>query len=154
MKLDPSLLSPSMKARNPALFQKQLSTTPHLAQATSAADEIPDYEKPKPIQSGHSGSIAVVERNSTIEPMATTQVQAADSKRILVRVTSFRRRLLDEDNLCEKYLVDCLRYAGIIPSDAPQKAKIEVSQCKVLRNDEEFTRIEVSEITPTEIPHE
>jgi len=75
--------------------------------------------------------------------MGAVQVQKAIGGSFLVRVTSYRRRLLDEDNLCEKFHVDLCRYAGIIPSDAPGQTKIEVSQKKVGSKEAEFVRIEI-----------
>ncbi len=60
-----------------------------------------------------------------------------------MRVTSHRLRLLDEDNLCEKFVVDCCRYAGLIPTDSPDKAKIEVGQVKVGIKAAEKTVIEI-----------
>lgn len=64
--------------------------------------------------------------------------------RVLVRVTSFRVRLLDEDNLCEKYHVDCCRYSGILQGDNPSQAKIETGQVKVARKEEERVLIEIT----------
>lgn len=69
--------------------------------------------------------------------------KAEDSKRFLVRVTSVRGRLIDEDNLCEKYIVDCCRYAGLLPGDSPAETKIEVCQRKVSKGEEEHTLIEI-----------
>lgn len=60
-----------------------------------------------------------------------------------MRVTSVRKCLLDEDNLCEKYHVDCLRYSGIIPDDSPDKVRIETTQRKAAKGEEEHTLIEV-----------
>jgi len=71
------------------------------------------------------------------------EAQGGHTGKFLVRVTSFRVRLLDEDNLCEKYHVDCCRYAGIIPGDDPGKAKIETGQVKVRSKSEERVLIEV-----------
>lgn len=78
--------------------------------------------------------------------LAKSKVKKGDSRRFLVRVTSYRRRLLDEDNLCEKYHVDLCRYAGCVPSDAPGQTKIEVSQVKVKTKEEERTEVMVDEI--------
>lgn len=80
--------------------------------------------------------------------LAEGKAEKGDSRRFLVRVTSFRRRLLDEDNLCEKYHVDLCRYAGCVPSDAPGQTKIEVSQVKVKTKEEERTEVMVDEIVP------
>lgn len=51
--------------------------------------------------------------------------------RVRVRVTSFRVRLLDPDNLCPKYFIDCLRYANCIRDDRQQDITLEVRQEKV-----------------------
>lgn len=93
-----------------------------------------------------TGTPAKLERHPTVEPLAKEQVQKGSSQRFLVRVTSRRRRLLDEDNLCEKYHVDLLRYAGLIPDDAPDKVKIEVGQVKVGSKEPEEVVIEIEEI--------
>jgi len=85
-----------------------------------------------------------LERDIGDGPLAEGQIQEAAPARILVRVESFRRRLIDEDNLCEKYAVDCCRYAGLLPSDAPNKTKIEVSQTKVYDEKDERTEITIT----------
>jgi hypothetical protein len=84
-----------------------------------------------------------LERNSRPEPLATGQVQERSSQRFLVRVTSIRKRLLDEDNLCEKYHVDLCRYAGMLPGDEAGTTKIETTQRKALKAEEEQTIIEI-----------
>ena len=71
------------------------------------------------------------------------RAQAENTKRYRVRVTSFRRRLLDEDNLCAKFHVDALRYFGLIPDDSPKICKIETSQVEVQSDVEEKTVIEI-----------
>jgi hypothetical protein len=76
------------------------------------------------------------------------RAQAEDSRRFLVVVTSYRCRLIDEDNLCEKYVVDCCRYAGRIPGDGPGKTQIETRQVKVGQEAEERTLVEIFEILP------
>jgi hypothetical protein len=62
--------------------------------------------------------------------------------RITVRITAFRQRLLDPDNLCAKSLVDGLRYAGLIPEDRPQDIELIVLQYQCDRK-EERTEIEL-----------
>jgi hypothetical protein len=54
-----------------------------------------------------------------------------------------RPGLLDLDNLCEKYVVDCCRYAGILPGDSPSQAQIEVKQEKVSSKEPEEIVTEV-----------
>jgi hypothetical protein len=76
-------------------------------------------------------------------PVEPLQTQAQDPGKHIVRVTSYRARLLDEDNLAEKWHVDALRYAGCIPDDAPAQTHIEVSQVKVAKKDQR-TEIEIT----------
>ena len=78
--------------------------------------------------SRNTSQAAVVERDSRDEPLAKKEVQRRTGERVLVRVTSVRKRLLDEDNLCEKYHVDLCRYAGVISGDEAGKTKIETTQ--------------------------
>lgn len=61
--------------------------------------------------------------------------------RIRVGIVSYRKRLIDPDNLCPKYFIDCLRYAGIIPDDSAKHITLEVSQ---EMSDDERTEIEIS----------
>jgi len=85
-----------------------------------------------------------LERPVRDDALAAPQVEGPDTAQFLVRVTSFRRRLLDEDNLAVKFHVDCCRYAGLIPSDAPSQTHIEVRQEKVKGKDDERTEIEIT----------
>lgn len=71
------------------------------------------------------------------------QEQEGHPDRFLVRVTSVRRRLIDEDNLCEKYVLDCCRYAGLIPDDRPGTTQITVTQRKAGKEEAEHTVIEI-----------
>jgi Holliday junction resolvase RusA-like endonuclease len=88
-----------------------------------------------------------VECDLRLGPLAARQAQGSDTARFLIRVTSFRRRLLDEDNLCEKYVVDCCRYAGFIPDDAPGATHIETRQEKVGSKAEERTEISIEDLS-------
>lgn len=80
------------------------------------------------------------------EPLGEETGKAGDTSRVLVRITSFRRRLLDPDNLCPKYFIDCLRYAEIIPDDRAEDIRLEVSQVKVKSKSDERTEIEIEKI--------
>jgi hypothetical protein len=86
-----------------------------------------------------------LERCAAITAMGQGFTEGANRQRYLVRVTSFRRRLIDEDNLCEKFAVDCCRNAGVLPDDAPGTTKIEVTQQKVSEEAQERTLIEIFE---------
>lgn len=65
--------------------------------------------------------------------------------RVAVRITSFRRRLLDPDNLVggTKYFTDGLRYAGLLPGDTEAQIRLEVRQQKVKAKSDECTLIEI-----------
>lgn len=88
-----------------------------------------------------AGSNAELERHPGNGALAQGRVQKADAGRILVRITSVRKRLLDEDNLCEKYILDCCRYAGLIPDDSPEQVHVETFQRKAGKEEEEHTLI-------------
>ena len=80
------------------------------------------------------------------EPLAAQQGEAGNPTRFRVSISSYRRRLLDPDNLqggC-KYFVDCCRYAKLIPDDRPQDIILEVRQEKVKRKEDERTEIEIT----------
>src|SRR5262245_9440283 len=82
-------------------------------------------------EAGSVGAAPVLERGNAAARDTTAQAPFENPKRYRVRVTSFRRRLFDEDNLCAKFHVDALRYFGLIPDDSPKVCKIETSQIEV-----------------------
>lgn len=84
---------------------------------------------------------AVMEHAPIHDTVAAAQTQMRDTTKYVVRITSYRTRLLDEDNLAEKYHVDACRYAGLLPSDAPDKTTIQVRQIKVRKEEECRTEI-------------
>ena len=67
------------------------------------------------------------------EPVAAPPREARDASRVRVGVVSFRARLCDPDNLCPKYFIDCLRYAGLIADDTPECITLEVRQVRCRR---------------------
>ena len=83
------------------------------------------------------------------KPTARTQqvhsgeAQTRHTGRFLVSVTSIRKRLLDADNLVPKWHIDCLRYAGIIPDDSPDKCEIKIAQRKCEKGEEEKIEITI-----------
>jgi len=91
----------------------------------------------------NTGSSPIVERDPRHAALDKGQVQKPTSQRFLVRVTSIRKRLLDEDNLCEKYHIDLCRYAGILSGDEAGTTKIETTQRKAQKDEEERTLIQV-----------
>ncbi len=95
------------------------------------------------IDANRESSAPIMERRSGARPLAAAKAEDSDTGIYVVRVTSYRTRLLDEDNLCEKYHVDGCRYAGLLPSDAPAKARIIVTQKKVATKKQEKTLITI-----------
>lgn len=71
------------------------------------------------------------ERSVPHEFVATKKGNDPNPIRRVVRITSFRLRLLDERNLADKYFTDALIYAGILHGDSPDEAQIIVRQEKV-----------------------
>jgi hypothetical protein len=95
------------------------------------------------VSARYSRQVAELESNPSHAPLEAKEVQGSDRGRFLVRVTTRRKRLIDEDNLCEKYHVDLCRYAGVLFDDAPERTKIEVSQAKCKKGEPEEITIEV-----------
>lgn len=101
--------------------------------------------------SDHAPVRAELERRDATGDVGKGKAKGGDSRRFLVRITSVRRRLIDEDNLCEKYVVDCARYAGAIPDDSPGTTRIETRQLKAEKEEDERTIVEIFELTtPTQ----
>lgn len=93
-----------------------------------------------------SGPVTKLESYIGPRPLEPTQVEERPGQKFFVRITSFRRKLIDEDNLCEKYHVDLCRYAGALPSDAPKETRIKVNQEKVKTQEEERVEIAIYEV--------
>ena len=106
----------------------------------SRAVSAPRNGNPESINTRKTPQLEPTPRPPSLVPR---QTQGSDRQRFLVRTTSVRNRLLDEDNLCEKYHVDLCRYAGIIPGDEAGTTKIETTQRKAHKGEEEHTLIEV-----------
>ena len=98
------------------------------------------------IQPDRSGKVAELERHPGHGAVGKVCLQKGDRGKFLVVIKSFRKRLLDVDNLAEKFHVDLCRYAGILPSDAPGTAEIKVCQEKVGKGEEERVTIEIYSI--------
>lgn len=60
-----------------------------------------------------------------------------------VKIYSFRRTLVDPDNLFVKPLVDAIRYEHLIEDDSLKHIVLEVSQRKVDKPEEEGTVVEI-----------
>jgi hypothetical protein len=68
---------------------------------------------------------------------------SAGDARLRVTITSYRRRLLDPDNPCPKFLIDALRYAHLIPDDSPAYITLEIRQKLVDTKAQEGTLVEI-----------
>ena len=90
-----------------------------------------------------SGATPVVECPIGSRPLAAGEAQKADSSRLHIRIVSVRKRLLDPDNLSEKWILDCLRYCGAIRGDEPDKITLETTQRKAAKGEEEHTLVEI-----------
>jgi hypothetical protein len=77
------------------------------------------------------------------EPLAKSKRKKGYALRSVVRIISYRRRLLDTDNLCVKSAVDSLRYAGVISNDDPDTICLQVEQRRVKSKADERTVIEI-----------
>lgn len=77
------------------------------------------------------------------EPVATQGREDQNPTRCVVRITSFRCRPVDPDNLCPKFFVDALRFAGAIHDDREKDITLEVSQRRVAKKSQECTTIEI-----------
>lgn len=111
---------------------------PHASQSFLAANL--DVDSPR--------KVAGMESDAGNVSLAKGKVQKGTPTRFLVRIESVRKRLLDEDGLCEKYHVDCCRYSGIISNDNPATTHIETTQRKCGPEEAEHTQILIYEIAP------
>lgn len=79
------------------------------------------------------------------EPVAEKARENRYPKGCIVSIESRRRRLTDPDNLIGKFLVDSLRYAGLIHGDSANEIEYKIMQTKVKLPCEEATIIEIEE---------
>lgn len=92
---------------------------------------------------GNPPSRPVLEQGLGHGPLGEGQTKKADSAIYEISVVSYRTRLCDEDNLCEKYHIDALRYLNLIPDDSPDKCHIITTQQKVSTKKEQRTEISI-----------
>jgi hypothetical protein len=83
--------------------------------------------------------------------LGPAQGKAGYSGRVRIRIKSFRRFLLDPDNLAGgcKYFVDCCRYSGLVRGDSPADIEFAATQEKVRSKKEERTEIVIERLTPS-----
>jgi Holliday junction resolvase RusA-like endonuclease len=96
-------------------------------------------------QAGGVASSPIAEQAVCDEPLGAKRRETQDAGRFQVRITSYRRRLLDPDNLVGgcKYFIDCCRRAKIIPDDRQQDIELIVKQEQVKLKGFERTEIEI-----------
>lgn len=135
-------------AKKPQWLQRQIAAL----QATPPppATTIPPHE-PKPAnpaqraRKGHpahrKAQGAIAECPVRQAPLGAHEGETFYSGRVSVRVTSYRRRLLDPDNLCAKWFLDACRYSRLIRDDRPEDITFSVSQEKVTQPEDERTEI-------------
>jgi hypothetical protein len=92
-----------------------------------------------------------LEPNPGSPPVVPTQGPALYSGRVHVRITVFRKRLVDPCNECSKWLVDCLRYFRILKDDRLSDIALSVAQEQARSKEEERTEIVIEPIT--NLPH-
>lgn len=114
------------------------ATKPAKSQGIASNDH-PDTDRRTPV--------AQPERGSGDGALAAAQAKEGDPAFYVVRVTSYRTRLLDTDNLVPKWHIDALRYAGILPADSPDCCQVITTQRKVAKRTEERTELTI-ERTP------
>lgn len=78
-----------------------------------------------------------LERAIRKKPLAAGERKEKSSSRVAVRIESRRSRLIDPDNLCPKFIIDGLRYAGLLQDDNPEAISLQVTQTKVKKGEEE-----------------
>jgi hypothetical protein len=98
--------------------------------ASNQASDSPSSAKPEQA-AGHASA----------RPLPRAQ---GNSVRRSVRIVSFRVRPIDPDNLCGKYFVDTLRYAGILVDDTASVMDYSIRQEKAETKEQERTIIEIA----------
>jgi hypothetical protein len=122
--------SPTPAEKTPA--RPTCAAAPWLPAAALHAIPAPNYRAP----SGAKPQSPVL--HAPVEPVQGETLYAG---RVHVRITSYRRRLLDPDNLTAKWFLDACRYARLIRNDRPEDITYEVGQEKVARKEEERTEV-------------
>ena len=91
-----------------------------------------------------TGTPAKLEQDTRHGSLAKKPIETHTTSRVHIRFESVRKRLLDPDNICEKWTLDCLRYIGVIRGDEPDKITLETTQRRASKNEEEHTEITIT----------
>ncbi len=67
-------------------------------------------------------------------------------RRFFILIVDHRLKLIDEDNLEGKYIIDGLRYANILPEDNAATCKSLVTQCLAEKPEDVGIQIEIIEL--------
>lgn len=94
------------------------------------AGAIPDPQPQRAVRRKRAGSDSREEKGPGRAPLRLT-------------IVSRRVRLLDPDNPCPKFLIDALRYEGLIPNDTSADIILEVRQEQVGCEAEEETIVTI-----------
>ena len=95
------------------------------------------------LQANNLASSPKSERSVRNESVATVKRKKANPRCRVLRITSFRTRLLDTDNLCVKWFIDAIKLVGLIEDDTPKHIELQTRQQKVKHRAEEKTLIEL-----------
>lgn len=97
------------------------------------------------IELNSRASSSIVESSVIHGALAEKKTQDRNTGKRVVRITSYRTRLLDPDNLVGKWHLDSLRYARILYDDRPEDIDYQISQKKVNKKNQEKTLIQIYE---------
>lgn len=87
---------------------------------------------------------AIVHRqNKEVSEEDSPECAQPDNPKYFIKITDYRQRLLDRDGACPKYVIDCLRYAGIIENDRYGDVDYKVHQVRVKEEKDIRTEITV-----------
>lgn len=109
---------------------------------------IPEHKALYEKENSHHSPVpaAVVKQGSAHEGRAKNPVQQTRSQFVLT-FFSHRKRFLDYDNLCSKFVTDGIISAGILPDDRADIITAFIHrQIKCVKGQEEETIIEIVEI--------
>lgn len=90
-----------------------------------------------------SGQSPKLERPAVQKLVRRKKDKNSGARQVQIQVTDVRKRLSDDDNLCEKFIIDCLRRDGTIFDDSPKHARIFTTQRKCTNREDPHTLIEI-----------
>ncbi len=102
------------------------------------------YSPPKKHENHRLSQSPVAKPAFCHDSLGAHEGKKSNTGRISVSIVSFRKRLLDPDNLAGgcKFILDCCRYEHLIPDDRAQDIILQTSQVKVTENERTEITIE------------